>query len=96
MEDFDLSNADLGASREAESSLSYAQLSASDQTSPHSFDTPNVDGPQNKGADRYHSIYSIAMQYGYAIRKYKYATDDGYINTVFRLLKKSAAAERGR
>jgi hypothetical protein len=74
-------------------------LSASDATS-HSafaaFDAPVGDGPQNKGVDRKKSIYAIAMQYGYTIRKYKYTTDDGYINTVFRLLKKSAAAERGR
>ena len=53
-----------------------------------------VEGSQHStGDDKYKSIYAAADSYGYIIKKYKYTTDDGYINTVFRLLKKTEAAE---
>ena len=47
----------------------------------------------NKGDDRYKSIYATAITYGFVLKKYKYTTDDGYINTVFRLMKSTDAAE---
>ena len=88
------SYAELGASGQEEPLPNFAQ-SVSDQTSAHSLDAAIIEG-SHKGVDRYKSIYAIAMQYGCTIKKYKYTTDDGYINTVFRLLKKSTAAVIGR
>ena len=52
-----------------------------------------VEPKNNKGDDRYKSIYATAMTYGYILKKYKYTTDDGYINTVFRLMKNTVATD---
>ena len=49
--------------------------------------------PNAKGEDRYKSIYATAIAHGFVLKKYKYTTDDGYINTVFRLMKNRAATE---
>jgi hypothetical protein len=42
--------------------------------------------------DQQKSIYQIARDHGYYAIKHKYYTDDGYINTVFRIVSKEDAA----
>ena len=38
--------------------------------------------------DQHLSIHDIVNKYGYSLFTHKYSTDDGYVNTCFRLSKK--------
>ena len=45
-------------------------------------------------SDKNKSVYEIAQNHGYELIKHKFVTQDGYINTVFRLQKLSDTSQK--
>ena len=49
-----------------------------------------------KHSDKNKCLFQIALENGYVLQRHKYTTEDGYINTVFRLEKDSTLINKPR